>query len=153
MDNEKYNRYRKMYGNVERNYKKTWGRDNSTQATLILYGAAAIVGLVGVISLAVQDIHNPMVWKIAATFGGVVAATGLMCLIIGFFSFTRGCLGAFAGAAAGILAAMPGCMLVLAAFYSDWILGAIAGSLVGVPSGDNSYLYWVSMSLTIHEFQ
>jgi len=31
---------------------------------------------------------------------------------------------------------------VLAALYSDWILGAIAGNLVGLPSGDVTLLYW-----------
>jgi hypothetical protein len=35
-------------------------------------------------------------------------------------------------------------MLILAAFYSDWVLGALARNLVGVPSGDNAYLYWIS---------
>jgi hypothetical protein len=42
-------------------------------------------------------------------------------------------------------------MLILGAFYSDWVLGALAGNLVGVPSGDNAYLYWVSnLSFSLH---
>jgi hypothetical protein len=43
-----------------------------------------------------------------------------------------------------VLGIMIAAMIILCAFYSDWILGALAGSLVGVPSGDNGYLYWVS---------
>jgi hypothetical protein len=30
----------------------------------------------------------------------------------------------------------------MGAFYSDWILGAIAGKWSGMPSGDNEWLYW-----------
>jgi hypothetical protein len=40
-----------------------------------------------------------------------------------------------------ILSAFPA-VGILGAFYSDWVLAAIAGKLTGAPSSDNSALYW-----------
>jgi hypothetical protein len=45
-----------------------------------------------------------------------------------------------------IYSVIPGLMLVLGAFYFDWILAALAGNLVGMPSGNTAILYWVSTS-------
>lgn len=32
---------------------------------------------------------------------------------------------------------------LLAALYSDWVLGVITGNLAGVPSGDVRVIYWI----------
>ena len=44
------------------------------------------------------------------------------------------------------LAAAPmvcvGAVIIFGVLYSDWILGEIAGNLVGIPSGDVRALYW-----------
>jgi hypothetical protein len=31
---------------------------------------------------------------------------------------------------------------ILAALYSDWVLAGLAGNLIGMPSSDNSLLYF-----------
>jgi hypothetical protein len=36
-----------------------------------------------------------------------------------------------------------GCLGVLVAFYSDWILVAIAENLSGSPSSDNAVVFWI----------
>lgn len=128
--------------------EKHWESGSRTIWILIPYGLAAIVGLIGLISLVVENIHNPLVWKITAVFGSVVAAAGVIgllmwlssaiSLLIGFGRFR-----ADFDTTLSALGIMPAAMIILCAFYSDWILGALAGSLVGVPSGDNGYLYWV----------
>ena len=111
--------------------------------TLAPYGFGAIVGLVGLISLVVENIHNPLVWKITAVFGSVVAAAGVISLI--WFSFVaEDFFEACYRSALSVPEAMLVATFILCAFYSDWILSALAGSLVGVPSSDNKYLYWVS---------
>ena len=125
--------------------EKHWESDSRTLWILIPYGLAAIVGLVGLISLVVENIHNPLVWKITAAFGSVVAAAGVISLLIWFFTkLVDGWLNACLGTAFSLLGTMSGAMVILCAFYSDWILGALTGNLVGVPSGDIGYLYWVS---------
>ena len=126
--------------------EKHWESESRTIWVLIPYGLAAIVGLVGLISLVAENIHNPLVWKITAVFGSVVAAAGVIGLLIWFVAddFHESWSRAFRGTAVGVFGIMPAAMIILCAFYSDWILGALAGSLVGVPSGDNGYLYWVS---------
>jgi hypothetical protein len=120
--------------------EKHWESDSRTLWILIPYGLAAIVGLVGLISLVVENIHNPLVWKITAAFGSVVAAAGVIGLLIGVTNR----LNMLVDTTLSVLGIMIAAMIILCAFYSDWILGALAGSLVGVPSGDNGYLYWVS---------
>lgn len=42
----------------------------------------------------------------------------------------------------GVVGAVLG-LLLLMLFYSDWILGAIAGNLAGAPSSDIAVLYWL----------
>jgi hypothetical protein len=123
--------------------EKHWESDSRTLWILIPYGLAAIVGLVGLISLVVENIHNPLVWKITAAFGSVVAAAGVIGLLMQFLGVAN-CLNVLVDTTLSVLGIMIAAMIILCAFYSDWILGALAGSLVGVPSGDNGYLYWVS---------
>jgi hypothetical protein len=123
--------------------EKHWESESRTIWILIPYGLTAIVGLVGLISLVAENIHNPLVWKITAAFGSVVAAAGVIGLLMRFLGVTSP-FNARLDTALSVLGIMIAAMIILCAFYSDWILGALAGSLVGVPSGDNGYLYWVS---------
>lgn len=66
--------------------KKIWESESRTISILIPYCLAAIVGLVGLISLMVENVHNPLVWKITAVFGSVVAAAGVIGLLVWFFT-------------------------------------------------------------------
>jgi hypothetical protein len=118
---------------------RIWSSNDGTWWTLVLYSAAAVVGLVGVISLVRENFRVPGVWKITTVFGSLILGTGLVCLALFFYA-----TGLLLGLGFSSLGVVPTLMLVLAAFYSDWVLGALAGNLVGVPSGDNAYLYWVS---------
>jgi hypothetical protein len=112
--------------------------------TLIIYFLSMAVGLVGVVSLAVENFHNPQVWKITAVFGSLVAFVGVAVLLIRACGESRNVFGA---AATSVFGVVPALMLVLGAFYCDWILAALAGSLIGVPSGDTAFLYWVSVRI------
>jgi len=64
--------------------KKIWESESRTISILIPYGLAAIVGLVGLISLMVENVHNPLVWKITAVSGSVAAAAGVISLLVWF---------------------------------------------------------------------
>lgn len=119
---------------------------------LVIYAAAAVVGLVGLISLVVENFWIPGVWKITTVFGSLILGTGLACLALWWWADASGgkngvrthSKALLRGLGLSSLGVVPTLMLILAAFYSDWVLGALAGNLVGVPSGDNAYLYWVS---------
>jgi hypothetical protein len=120
---------------------RIWSLHDGTWLTLLIYGAAAVVGLVGLISLVVENFWTPGVWKITTVFGSLILGTGLAFLALWSYVDVSGAL--LWGLGFSSLGVIPFLMLILAAFYSDWVLGALAGSLVGVPSGDNAYLYWV----------
>lgn len=96
---------------------------------------------IGTISLVVENFSEPKVWKVTAVFGSIVVFFGVAALLIGACGDDSSWFGA---ATASIFGVVPGFMLVLGAFYCDWILAALAGNLVGVPSGDTAVLYWVS---------
>lgn len=107
--------------------------------TLLIYSLSMTVGLVGVISLAVENFADPQVWKITAVFASLVFFVGVVALLLGACGADSSFFGA---AAASVFGVVPALMLILGAFYCDWILAALAGSLVGVPSGDTAFLYW-----------
>ncbi|KAH6684778.1 hypothetical protein B0J14DRAFT_466404 [Halenospora varia] len=103
---------------------------------LLLYVPGVIAGLVGLLSLVSREIkHNRQVLYITIAFGSVIFIAILLMLILDV-AFLFGMSG-FAILAAGFSG-----MGVLGAFYSDWILGAFAENLRGVPSSDNAALYW-----------
>jgi energy-converting hydrogenase Eha subunit A len=110
--------------------------------TLIIYFLSMTVSLVGTISLVIENIPQRQVWIITAVFTSLVAFFGLAALLIGLCG-EFSCVGA---AATSIFGVIPSLMLVLGAFNCDWILAALAGNLVGVPSGDTAILYWISTS-------
>jgi hypothetical protein len=133
---------------------RIWSSEDSTWMTLFIYAAAAVVGLVGLISLVVENFWIPGVWKITTVFGSLILGTGLAFLALWWIGDAseekegvrrhRHSKALLLGLGFSSLGVVPTLMLILAAFYSDWVLGALARNLVGVPSGDNAYLYWVS---------
>ena len=92
-----------------------------------------------------ENIRQPEVWKITTVFGSIVAFVGVAAMLIKACDAESSIVGA---ASTSVLMVVPGLMLVLGAFYADWILAALAGNLVGVPSGDTAVLYWVSIPNT-----
>ena len=97
--------------------------------------------MVGVVSLVVETWDNRTVRIITFTFlaiciTGVVVAIACGC-VSGWTNPEDACGPRALGAVA--LAVSVVCLALL---YSDWILGAVAGNLAGVPSGDIAWLYW-----------
>ena len=134
---------------------RIWSSEDGTWWTLVIYAAAAAVGLVGLISLVVENFWIPRVWKITTVFGSLILGTGLGFLALWWCldseeegARKRHSRALLRGLGFSSLAVVPTLMLILAAFYSDWVLGALAGNLVGVPSSDNAYLYWVNSRLS-----
>jgi hypothetical protein len=125
-------------------------------AWLIIYGLGTIVGLAGLLSLVGEHFSsNREVQIISYVFGGLISFLSL-CVFLGIFLVTRSeskdepdgkswkkrigdtGLSAFFSCIIGII-----CVGMLAAFYSDWILGAIArNGWSGAPTDDNAWLYW-----------
>ncbi len=133
----------------------TGGEDESSGAIfawLIVYGLGTIVGLAGLLSLVGETIRsNHDVQIITYVFGGLILFMTL-CGFLGIFLGTRESVRGEsvkkrigeAGLSA-FLSGIVGLIFVgmLAAFYSDWILGAIAHrGWSGAPTGDSIWLYW-----------
>jgi hypothetical protein len=100
----------------------------------------------------VENIQTPLFWKITAVSDSVVATVKLIkpliCLSdkpVNDSDEDEGlCFSASFGNAPGVLETIPVRVVILYEFYSDWIFCALPINLVGVPSGDNGYLDWVS---------
>ncbi|KAI9864677.1 MAG: hypothetical protein M1813_003167 [Trichoglossum hirsutum] len=105
---------------------------------LVPYGCGMVTGMAGLVSLVRHNWHNHQIQIITGVFISVVFSTALViallvCCSIGKL-ITSGFVGLFiAGSLIGILSA----------FYSDWILAAVMGNLVGTPSADVAALYWI----------
>jgi len=124
-------------------------------AWLIVYGLGTIVGLTGLLSLVGQTFRsNHNVQIISYVFGCLILFLSL-CIFLAVFLGIRsakneedgkssmGKIGATGLSA--FVSSVGGIMIVgmLAAFYSDWILAAIAHhGWAGAPSDDNMWLYW-----------
>jgi len=133
-----YNPVKKAEGTNQEDGPKPYSVFGYNFLTLIIYFLSMTVGLVGTISLVIENIHQRQVWIITAVFASLVIFFGLSALLIGLC----GEISCFGAAATSIFGVIPSLMLVLGAFYCDWILAALAGNLVGVPSGDTAILYW-----------
>jgi hypothetical protein len=125
---------------------------------LLLYVPGVVAGLSGLLSLVFKEIgQNAHVKIITEVFGTVICFLAGLMLIVGIIGMYSQCCGSrkevnnssMENLGKGTVAI--GIMLflvagsatsVLAALYSDWVLGAIAGNLVGLPSGDVAPLYW-----------
>jgi len=127
---------------------------------LLLYIPGVVAGLSGLLSLVFKEIgHNHDVRIITEVFGIVIALPAALMLIFGITWMCSQCCGTRKAVApnnssmeslgrstiaVGIMVSLVAgsATSVLAALYSDWVLGAIAGNLVGLPSGDVAPLYW-----------
>lgn len=115
---------------------------------LLLYIPGVSVGLAGLLSLVAETIHsNQKVLVITVVFGSATLAltiiSGLVaCCIMSGNGSSDTILGPILGSSLAACGVALGCFGVLGAFYSDWILGAIADNVWGAPSGDSTYLYW-----------
>jgi hypothetical protein len=126
---------------------------------LLLYIPGVVAGLSGLSSLVFKEIgHNAHVKIITEVFGAVIAFSAGLMLIFGIIGMCSQCCGSRKEVvnnssmenlgkntvAIGIMVFLVAgsATSVLAALYSDWVLGAIAGNLVGLPSGDVAPLYW-----------
>ncbi|MCJ1434992.1 hypothetical protein MMC27_004362 [Xylographa pallens] len=131
-------------------------RTNVSWWWLFLYCLGMTIGFVGLVSLVLATWEIKDVRIVTYVFGGVAGAGILFTIVV-----VAGCcycdddddgksgcakfwsVGAWTFG--GGLTVCIGCVMVFGAFYSDWILGAVAHNLVGVPdSGDgiSSILYW-----------
>ncbi|KAK3362566.1 hypothetical protein B0T25DRAFT_8905 [Lasiosphaeria hispida] len=110
----------------------------------ILYFAGAIIGFVGVVNLV--RLNFSAIWElrvITYTFGGVLLGVPMLCMLV--FFYQRGGGGGFIKALSGLgLTVFAGFVILTAliALYTDWVLAALAGDWVGVPSSDNQVFYW-----------
>jgi hypothetical protein len=123
---------------------------------LCVYSAGTAIGLVGLVSLVAQNIHNLEIRNITILFGALVVSGGIICFLFFFFpelppttrpkDFGRRPSAELAAVLSvrTLPLSLPAAVLVLSALYSDWILGALAQDLVGSPDGDTAILYWVS---------
>lgn len=115
---------------------------------ILLYVPGMFAGISGLMSLVVQHLDNVGVLKLTIAFYSIIGI-GALIILIGMFR------GAFRKAKSKdvdgeevLLWGMGGFGLsftlftILAAFYGDWALGMLVHNLIGLPSGDNSGLYW-----------
>ncbi|KAK3998051.1 hypothetical protein QBC44DRAFT_313812 [Cladorrhinum sp. PSN332] len=109
-----------------------------------LYFLGSVVGFVGIMNVVGKHINeNQQVKIITGVFGGVTLIVVLAVLIsCWLFMSGTGCCGTvgvtfLAGAGVAVFV-----LSVLFAFYTDWVLAALAEDLVGTPSGDNAVFYW-----------
>jgi hypothetical protein len=106
----------------------------------ILYVLGLIVGMTGVGSLVRQTWGSSTIRFITYIFAGICGGVGILAMIAGVFGAwgeTVDC----STLAVGPMAFIGGA-IICAVLYSDWVLGAIAGSLAGVPSSDIAWMYW-----------
>lgn len=109
---------------------------------LFLYIPGVIAGMVGLLSLVAKTIStNHKVMIITAVFGAVALAAALLIGALVCF-VADDMYGRIFGSGLTSLSVLLGCLGVLGAFYSDWILAAIAENMSGNPSADNAALYW-----------
>lgn len=101
------------------------------------YAAGMITGMVGLLSLVWEWRHDRQVVEISAIFFAITGAVILVCLIM----LICCCFRSWKSNLKIVMGILFTGILVCA-LYSDWILGIIAGNLVGAPSGDQSVLYW-----------
>jgi len=110
----------------------------------ILYFAGAIIGFVGVMNLVRLNFSAIRELRIITyAFSGVLLAAPILSMLV--FFCRRGGGGGFINALSGLgITIFAGFVILTAliALYTDWVLAALAGDWVGVPSSDNQVFYW-----------
>ncbi|KAF8248504.1 hypothetical protein K440DRAFT_547721 [Wilcoxina mikolae CBS 423.85] len=101
---------------------------------LLLYVLGIVIGFVGLVSLIakVWD-HNPFVGRTTEIFSYILAVILFVALITAVIGFKL-------SSVVLIVLILFG---ALSALYSDWILAGIAGNLLGMPTADNTVLYFL----------
>jgi len=113
----------------------------------ILYFVGALIGLVGVANLVRLNFMD--IWQlrtITYVFAGVLVGMPLLALLIYFCGAsagqqTNGFVGVVSGLGWSVFVTFV-FLTFLFALYTDWVLAALAGDWVGVPSSDNAAFYW-----------
>ncbi len=111
----------------------------------IPYFPGAIVGFVGVVDLVKHFIADSReLQTITYVFGGVAVGSILVVAIIIFIGSWEGENFFSSLFGSSVFAAVFSffVLTILFALYADWVLGCIAGDLVGFPSSDNAFFYW-----------
>jgi hypothetical protein len=124
-------------GSGEKTTKVPW----QLLAWLPLYGCGIIVGMSGLISLVHHNWHNHLVQLVTVAFAGVIFGTAVVFAALVLCSSGGGADAFFVGSVVGV-GTIVSLIGVLSAFYSDWILAAVMGNMVGQPSSDIAPLYW-----------
>lgn len=134
----RYSRQKKSHSIYETStVRHIWDASDWTPKTLIFYVAGYMVGITGLGSIVWNLRHDRDIQIITYVFFGTTATvvtvcTMLLCCCCCVESISR----------KKTMLAMSFSVVMVGAFYSDWVLGAIANNLVGVPAGDPAYLYW-----------
>ncbi|KAH6910728.1 hypothetical protein BKA70DRAFT_92241 [Coprinopsis sp. MPI-PUGE-AT-0042] len=116
---------------------------------IILYIPSMLAGVAGLMALVVRlkAASHPGVRGLTAGFYTIVGV-GVLSVVAGiaFLILRRDSLGDGAARAKklviGGLVWVVVSFSVLAVFYSDWVLGVMTKNLTGLPSADNSALFW-----------
>ncbi|KAK3316894.1 hypothetical protein B0H66DRAFT_562362 [Apodospora peruviana] len=135
------------YYNHHTLWNESYRRRHHTAIWYLLYFfyfLGAVVGFVGVVNVVRKNIgENQQLRIVTGVFGGVVLFIVLVvALLVCCASSGSGFVGRFGitlffGGLVGVFV-----LTVLFAFYTDWVLAALAGDIVGRPSKDNAAFYW-----------
>ncbi|KAH8801728.1 hypothetical protein F5884DRAFT_837833 [Xylogone sp. PMI_703] len=120
---------------------------------IILYIPGVAFGMTGLVSLVLQTIRtNHTVLIVTAVFGSITLAVSVVCALFACWRLmgNHGVEGheLQSGLHAGIYSSGVGLVVslgvlgALGAFYSDWVLAAVAANMTGNPSSDNAGLFW-----------
>ncbi|KAF8533000.1 hypothetical protein BDD12DRAFT_785072 [Trichophaea hybrida] len=113
---------------------------------LILYILGCFTGLTGLISLVIQSWGSHIVVLATEIFGGIMfGVTG--CILVIFIVVTAKPSKDVKSDMSWMIVVALSCicfaLVVLSALYSDWVLAGLAENLTGIPSSDNSALYYI----------
>jgi hypothetical protein len=110
-------------------------------AWLPIYGCGIVVGMSGLVSLVHHNWHNHLVQIVTVSFAGAVFGTALVLAVLVLCGNGGSASGFFVGGGVGF-GTVVSLIGILSAFYSDWILAAVMGNMVGQPSSDVAPLYY-----------
>ncbi|KAK4194486.1 hypothetical protein QBC40DRAFT_290688 [Triangularia verruculosa] len=111
-----------------------------------LYVLGVVVGFVGIMNIVSKHIMgNQQLRIITGVFGGVVLLIVLVVVALSWLmmSGSGGCVGIVGVSCLAATGVAVFALSVLFAFYTDWVLAALAEDLVGTPSQDNAVFYWM----------
>ena len=119
---------------------------------LTLYALGTIVGLTGLFSVVRQTyMSNHLVRQVSSIFLGVAIGPSVLYIVIVVLvkvvrkpdqNHPKLSFGNALGHTAFVAMILILWAGMLAAFYSDWVLGAVTGNLVGSPDMSNKWIYW-----------